>query len=114
FSDGSIDLLHIDGYHTYEEVKDNFETWLPKLSDRGVVVFHDINVREYHFGVWKLWDEVKHNYRSFEFIHQHGLGVLFVGTDCPEPLARLFVLTEPDRTLIRTFFYQLGRRITAV
>jgi glycosyltransferase involved in cell wall biosynthesis len=90
FSDGSIDLLHIDGRHFYDDVKHDFETWRSKLSDRAVVLFHDTNVRERGFGVFRLWEEQRSNYPGFEFLHCHGLGVLGIGNELPDLLTRLF------------------------
>ena len=36
FEDNSIDLLHIDGFHSYESVKSDFESWLPKMSNNSI------------------------------------------------------------------------------
>jgi hypothetical protein len=77
FEDESIDLLHIDGLHTYEAVLNDYETWLPKLAPNGVILFHDIQVRIRDFGVYKFWDEIKTKFPSFEFHHSAGLGILF-------------------------------------
>jgi hypothetical protein len=112
FPNGSIDLLHIDGYHVYEAVKHDFETWLPKMSDRGVIVFHDITVREKDFGVWKLWEELKQHHPFFEFFHCHGLGVLQAGKESPDALSPLFNASARKAARIRAFYFRLGRRLS--
>ena len=75
FPDSSIDLLHIDGSHRYEEVKGDFEEWLPKLSEQGIMLLHDVMVRDRGFGVWRLWLEIANQHPTFVFEFGHGLGV---------------------------------------
>ncbi len=115
FPDGSIDLLHIDGRHFYEDVKHDFETWVPKLSERAVVLFHDINVRERGFGAYKLWEEISAKSPSFAFHHGHGLGVLGYGKALPAEMARFFTATQDPAVAdeLRNAFARLGSSIKA-
>jgi hypothetical protein len=113
FHDESIDLLHIDALHSYEAVRTDFETWLPKVSKSkpAIVLFHDTQVHEADFGVYRLWAEVASKYPSFEFHHGHGLGVLGIGSGFSPELNFLFESESLGLAdWIRAKFANLGHR----
>ncbi len=77
FKDNSIDLLHIDGLHSYEQVKHDFNSWRPKLNDDAVILFHDVNEFRDDFGVHQLFEELKKIYKyHIIFPFAHGLGLI--------------------------------------
>lgn len=109
FEDGSIDLLHIDGFHTYEAVRHDYETWRRKLSPRAVVLFHDTNVRHGEFGVYRLFAELSAELPHFEFLHGHGLGIIAHGSQVPAAIRQLCAASQGTATLpIRDRFAMLG------
>jgi hypothetical protein len=78
FKRNSIDILHIDGSHYYEDIKHDFDTWFSKVKEGGVILLHDTKVRKERYGVWKFWKELKDKFDYKEFDNQYGLGVLYV------------------------------------
>jgi len=79
-----LDFLFIDGDHTYNGVKMDFETYSRLVRKGGIIAFHHIvpgppkNVG----GVPRFWDEIKHNFNYIEFVKDqeqggYGIGVIF-------------------------------------
>lgn len=66
------DFIFIDGDHTYEGVKQDYENYYPMLKDGGVMAFHDIaemNQEEYPDAyVYGLWQELKNKHETKEFV----------------------------------------------
>jgi hypothetical protein len=117
FEDGSIDILHIDGTHTYEAVSSDFHTWFPKVSSkRGVILFHDINVTHENagpaaerFGVRRFFDSIKGRYPHIEFEHCYGLGVLIKGNEAPDAVLKM--IEDAKDPAFHKFFKDLGQEI---
>lgn len=80
-----IDFLFIDGDHTYEGVKSDFEMYKDLVKKGGLIGFHDIADTEYHHKldcyVDVLWNEIKENYEYQEFFEnrdqrKYGIGLI--------------------------------------
>jgi hypothetical protein len=72
--DTKIDLLHIDGFHSYEAVKNDFEKWSGFVNSTGVILFHDTDSHDARFGVKQFFQELdmpKHELFGFQ-----GLGIV--------------------------------------
>ena len=81
----ALDYLFIDGDHTYEGVKQDFELYAPLVREGGIIVLHDIAEHPPATGcdVSRFWDQIKPRYRHMEIIKDRqqgwaGIGVLWV------------------------------------
>jgi predicted O-methyltransferase YrrM len=84
-SGGKIDLLFIDGDHSYEGAKQDFVMYSALVAPGGMIVFHDIveHHDKNHCDVVRLWRELKPQYRHTELIENPtqdscGIGILHV------------------------------------
>lgn len=112
FEDGSIDLLHLDGFCEDVPLRQALDLWLPKLSSRGVLLVHDTNVHGGRFGVWRVWEDLAAEHPSFEFPHAEGLGLACLGPDVPGGIVGICDAARIDRhlsLLLRQHFECQGR-----
>lgn len=79
-----LDLLFIDGDHSYKGVKRDFELYSDLVRPGGVIAFHDIAEHPTPAcEVSKFWSEIKSTYRHEEIIENRsqgwaGIGILYV------------------------------------
>lgn len=114
FDEASVDLIRIDGPRSYEAIKHDFSAWLPKLSDKGVVVLPHINGDEQNCGVSTFFKELCRKFDSFSFFHGEGLGVLIVGKQAVPLIKDLcsFERIDPDGAeQVRAIFSFLGTNL---
>jgi predicted O-methyltransferase YrrM len=79
-----VDFLFIDGDHTYEGVKRDFEIYSPLVRKGGIVAFHDIvpGHPKHVGGVPRFWNEIKMRYRYIEIVEDWrqsscGIGMIY-------------------------------------
>ena len=94
--DKKIDILHIDGDHSYDAVKNDFETWSKFLNDDGVVLMHDTCVETAfgnEYGVKRFFEEI--DLPKCTFTHTYGLGVVSKNKNLIEIIQNNFDLSKP-------------------
>jgi predicted O-methyltransferase YrrM len=75
-----IDLLFIDGDHTHQGVKQDWEMYSPLVRSGGLIVFHDVAGNYGETQVKAFWDTIKASYAHKEYMTHperlYGIGVL--------------------------------------
>jgi cephalosporin hydroxylase len=75
-----VDLLMIDGDHSYHGCLHDFELYAPLVKPGGIIAFHDIvKYKKWkHVEVWLVWDRLSKQYKNHEFISadNYGIGII--------------------------------------
>ncbi len=80
---GRLDFLFIDGDHSYNGVKMDFEMYSPLVKKGGIIAFHDIaeNRGQKSASVKEYWNEIKkgHEHKELEYSggKGYGIGIIF-------------------------------------
>jgi glycosyltransferase involved in cell wall biosynthesis len=105
----SIDLLHVAGSQCCGAIEGALPEWIGRISRSGLIVVS---------GTWleavnatrRLFDRLSREYPNFEFHHDGGLGIVAVGAEVPEALARLVEASRDPQLAgqIRHWYERLG------
>lgn len=109
---GTVDLLFIDGDHSYEGVKQDFENFYSTVKMGGFIILHDIVDSPYHREqgcfVSQFWEEIKENYEYYEFLDQNwyaekgpskSMGIGVIRKTHQIPITQTPIKKEKNKTL---------------
>jgi predicted O-methyltransferase YrrM len=68
---GPVGFLHIDGDHSYEAVRRDFELYAPLVEPGGAIALHDVAGEAYP-GAVRFWTELTAERPTAFLIHEHG------------------------------------------
>jgi glycosyltransferase involved in cell wall biosynthesis len=80
------------------------------MSERGVILLHDTQIKTEKFGVWQLMEQIKDRYLSMEFRHGNGLGIVCTGSMVNDDFLK-FIKNAKDDTFIHNLFENLGKKV---
>lgn len=82
-----LDFVFIDGDHTYEGVRRDYEEYRKLCADDAIIAFHDIvpNATDPDCEVPRFWEELRATEQTGEFVENPnqdgaGIGVVFLGS----------------------------------
>ena len=112
--DNSVDFLHINVQLVYEDNAFDLESWLLKLAQNAIIVFHNMEEQSDDIFVQQYCAELYEQFDDFNFTFQNGLRVFFRGDDLSKDLAELRQVAQTELGLeaIRSLFIQHEKRIT--
>jgi predicted O-methyltransferase YrrM len=92
-----LDVLFIDGDHSYEGVSHDFLLYRDLVRRGGLIVFHDVAIHapEKQCEVARLWAELKQRYPATEIIEHPDQGWAGIGILRNEPLSVRVAAEEP-------------------
>lgn len=88
---GAIDYVFIDGDHRYEAVLSLMAQIMPKLSQRSVVVLHDIH---WSSGMEAAWEAVINQYVPSVALDLYTMGILCFRPEIKTPIRHTLIKTR--------------------
>lgn len=98
----AIDLLLIDGDHSWDGVRNDFFAYRHFVRDGGLIAFHDINdVSDQTVGLWvggvpKFWRAIRSCYAHEEFVETPGQQGFGIGVIKYDPTVKVDALSADE------------------